>query len=219
MASDTLSPGLHTFGVGQNTLSYHITPSKKADSRLWIQQAIAWGPGRCFYVNTLAPLLSEHFTVLDFSPRGSDESTRPKDAAGNDDPSKMSCTHELADLEALREYLGLEAFDVLCGHSQAGVPVLLYAALYPNRVQTLIPIGTLILGFDNSKTFAHYRDMRSPLPPWQKSYEAWTRFRQSPPKTDEEFGAIFRELVPSYLTNPERDTYDLPARLQSRNSC
>lgn len=215
MAAGKLSPGVHTFPFGQNTLSYHITPSKIPNSRLWIQQAISWGPGRCLYVNTLAPLLSEHFTVLDFSPRGSDESTRPRDAAGNDDASQMSCTHVLADLEALREHLGLDAFDVLCGHSQAGVPILLYAALYPTKVQNLIPIGTLVLGFDSSKTFAHYREIRSPLPPWQKSYEAWTRFRETPPKTDEEFGAIFTELVPSYLTNPERDTYETVMKQRS----
>lgn len=202
-----LSPGVHTFHTGQNILSYHVTPWKNENSRLWVQQAIAWGPGRGFYARTLAPLLSEHFTVLDFSPRGSDESTRPKDADGNDDPSQMSCTAMLADLEALRQHLGLDAFDILSGHSEAGVPVLLYAALYPTRVETLVPLGTFMLGFDQSRNFEHYRQIRSSLPLWKNSYDAWTQFVQSPPQTDDEFQTVFAEMVPSYLVNPDRDRY------------
>lgn len=216
MAVELMSPGVHTFRAGQSILSYHVTPSKKKNSRLWVQQAIAWGPGRNFYVKTLAPLLSDRFTVLDFSPRGSDESTRPKDAAGNDDPSQMSCTAMLDDLEALRQHLGLEAFDILGGHSQAGVPVLLYAALYPNRVQNLVPIGTFMLSFDQSQTFEHYRKIRSSQSPWMKSYEAWARFRQTPPKTDEEFREVFVDMVPSYLVNPDRDRC-VQERVDSQN--
>ncbi|KAK4495002.1 hypothetical protein PRZ48_013329 [Zasmidium cellare] len=205
MAVELLSPGTHTFRAGEGILSYHVTPSKKENSRLWVQQAIAWGPGRNLYVKTLAPLLSEHFTVLDFSPRGSDESTRPKDAAGNDDPSQMSCTAMLDDLEALRQHLGLEAFGILSGHSQAGIPVLLYAALYPTRVQNLVAIGSGMLNFDQSQSFEHYRKIRSPLPPWKKSYEAWTQFQQTPPKTDEELREVLIEIMPSNLVNPDRD--------------
>ncbi|KAF2167865.1 hypothetical protein M409DRAFT_22013 [Zasmidium cellare ATCC 36951] len=203
--ADKLSDGIHTFQAGDNTLSYHITPSKKPNAPLWVTQSIHWGPGRQVYVNTLAPILSKHYTVLDFSPRGNDESSRPKNASGIDDPSAMSVTHVTDDLESLRKYLSLEAFPILAGHSLAGVSILLYASLYPTRVETLVPIAAgIFAGYDGTAVWNHFRDIRSSQPQWKSSYERWATAKTNPPQTDEDFGQFLMDVLPSYLADPEK---------------
>ncbi|KAK4495666.1 hypothetical protein PRZ48_012934 [Zasmidium cellare] len=186
---DKLSPGIHTFQAGDNlTLSYHITPSKKSNAPLWVTQSIHWGPGRQYTVNKLAPILSKHYTVLDFSPRGADESSRPKDASGNDDPSAMSPSTSWPDTA-----------------SQAGVGVLLYASLYPTRVKTLIPIAAgIFAGYDGTEVFNRFRDARASQPKWKSSYERWATSKTNPPQNDEEFAQFLMDVLPSYLGDPDQ---------------
>lgn len=212
---DQLSPGVHTFKAGEKTLSYHAIPSKKPNAPLWVTQAIHWGPGRQQYVKTLAPILSKHYTVLDFSPRGSDESFRPKDDSGNDDPSAMSVTNVTEDLESLRKHLGIETFHVLSGHSLAAVSVLLYASLHPTRVKNLIPIASgLFWDFDGTATWNHYRDLRSSQPQYAKAYERWASAKSDPPTNDEEFFRFLMDVLPSYVVDPERDCPTLVAAFE-----
>lgn len=213
-----LSAGVHTFEAGDITLSYHITPSKEANAPLWVTQSIHWGPGRQIYVNTLTPVLSKHYTVLDFSPRGSDESSRPKDADGNDDPSGMSVTNVTDDLESLRKYLDIEAFHILSGHSLAGVSILLYASLYPTRVKTVIPIAAgIFAGYDGTAVWNHYRDIRSSLPQYKSAYERWASAKEKPPQTDEEFAQFLMDVLPSYLADPDTSLASTRAGFEGSN--
>lgn len=65
----------------------------------------------------------------------------------------MSSTAITADLESVRQHLGLEVLDTLADHSQAGVLFLPYAAIFPRRVENLVAIGSYMLGFDHMVSF------------------------------------------------------------------
>jgi pimeloyl-ACP methyl ester carboxylesterase len=92
------------------------------------------GPG--FSGATLGDLggLEESFELLVVDPRGTGRSPRPSDGGyGNDD--------YVADLDELREQLGLEAIDLL-GHSHGGFVAMSYAAAHPDRVRRLVLVAT-----------------------------------------------------------------------------
>ena len=150
----------------------------------------------------LAPLFTDYFTVITFSPRSSDQSSPPKDADGNDDPTKMSSTSMAEDLESLRTYLDIPTFPVLMGHSNAGSISLAYAELHPDRVEKLVLIGGQLLGYDGSATFKKFAEERAPKEPFKKAYETWGA---GLPKTDEEFHTFLVNVLPSYFVDPDKD--------------
>lgn len=89
------------------------------------------GPGRAgVYLGDLGGL-SDHRTLIIPDTRGSGES------ADATDEESYRCDRLVADVEALREHLGLEQFD-LFGHSAAGALATLYAAAHPERLSHLI---------------------------------------------------------------------------------
>ena len=69
-------------------------------------------------------------------PRGTGGSDRPAD------PRAYAIADYAADLEELREHLGLERM-ILLGHSHGGVVAMEYAATHPDRVERLILASTL----------------------------------------------------------------------------
>jgi proline iminopeptidase len=92
------------------------------------------GPG--FSGATLGDLggLAESFELLILDPRGTGRSPRPPDGSyGLEDYA--------ADLDALREEIGLEQLDLL-GHSHGGFVAMSYAAAHPNRVRRLVLVST-----------------------------------------------------------------------------
>lgn len=83
------------------------------------------------------PLFSNLIDLLQlvyFDHRGQGRSAR-----GN--PETYTLDNNVADLEELRDYLGLEKI-VLIGGSYGGMVALTYATRYPERVQALIVMGT-----------------------------------------------------------------------------
>lgn len=58
-------------------------------------------------------------------------------SAVSDDPATYRCDRQVADIEALREHLGLERVDVLA-HSAGGDIAPIYAARFPQRVRSLV---------------------------------------------------------------------------------
>ena len=76
----------------------------------------------------VTPYLVEHFTVISYDLRGHGESPLPETEFGLDDL--------VADLERLRERLGLEAMH-LAGHSLGGMIGPAYARTHPDRVLSL----------------------------------------------------------------------------------
>ncbi|GIF12039.1 alpha/beta fold hydrolase [Actinoplanes teichomyceticus] len=78
--------------------------------------------------------LSAHRLLLALDLRGTGDSQIPAD------PATYRCDRQVADVEALREHLRLDRFDVL-GHSAGATLALLYAARHPERVRRLVLVN------------------------------------------------------------------------------
>ncbi|WP_326836100.1 alpha/beta hydrolase [Amycolatopsis rhabdoformis] len=74
--------------------------------------------------------LAAHRRLLVLDLRGTGGSAEPTD------PDTYRCDRQVGDVEALREHLGLDRFDLL-GHSAGGSLALLYAAARPERLGRL----------------------------------------------------------------------------------
>jgi proline iminopeptidase len=77
--------------------------------------------------------LDDTFELVLFSPRGSH---------GSDPAQDYALASYVADLEALREHLGVEQFDLL-GFSHGGIVAIAYTAAYGARVGRLLLVDTL----------------------------------------------------------------------------
>ena len=108
--------------------------------RLWIMErgkgspviVIHGGPGmdHASLAADLTMLEAKH-RVIYYDQRGGGRSTLP------DDDALLTIGHHVADLEALRQHLGLEKVTLLA-HSFGPAIAVKYAMLYPNRVQRMI---------------------------------------------------------------------------------
>ncbi|MFJ7127444.1 alpha/beta fold hydrolase [Streptomyces sp. NPDC098101] len=87
--------------------------------------------------------LAAHRRLILLDPRGTGASATP------DDPASYRCDRQVADVEALRAHLGLDAVDVL-GHSAGANLAALYVARHPGRVNRLVLVtpGTGAVGID-----------------------------------------------------------------------
>jgi len=94
------------------------------------------GPGfSSRYFGDLAGL-GESFTLVLLDPRGTGGSDHPADARAYDTADYV------ADLDELREHLGLERM-LLLGHSHGGVVAAAYGAAHPERVEKLVLASTV----------------------------------------------------------------------------
>jgi proline iminopeptidase len=104
-----------------------------------IQKSVAFllhgGPGadHSSYKPTFSPL-SEHLQLVYFDHRGQGRSAR-----GN--KNTYTLDNNVEDMEALRQYLGLDKIIVI-GSSYGGMVALNYAINYPEKVEKLIVIAT-----------------------------------------------------------------------------
>lgn len=78
--------------------------------------------------------LSEHRLLLIPDLRGTGDSAVPAD------PATYRCDRQVGDVEALREHVRLDRFDLL-GHSAGATLALLYAIRHPERVRSLILVN------------------------------------------------------------------------------
>lgn len=87
--------------------------------------------------------LSSHRRLVMLDLRGTGDSGIPTD------PATYRCDRQVADVEALRDHLGLDRVDVLA-HSAGGDLAILYAARHPERVRslTLVTARARALGVD-----------------------------------------------------------------------
>ena len=85
--------------------------------------------------------LDDTFDLVFLSPRGS---------AGSDAADDYSLAAYASDLEALREHLGAEQFDLL-GFSHGGMVAMAYAATFEQRVRRLVLAGTLAVWSDEAQ--------------------------------------------------------------------
>ena len=96
------------------------------------------------------------FDLLFLSPRGS---------AGSDPADDYSLASYAADVEALREHLGVEQLDLL-GFSHGGMVAMAYAAAYGPRVRRLVLAGTLALWDDEAQAAMERRIEARRGEPW-----------------------------------------------------
>jgi proline iminopeptidase len=116
------------------------------------------GPGfSSRYFHDLAGL-GEDFKLILLDPRGTGGSDRPAD------PRAYTTADYVADLDELREHLGLERM-LLLGHSHGGVVAAAYAAAHPDRVDRLVLASTLArFGEDQWREMAQMMEARSGEP-------------------------------------------------------
>jgi pimeloyl-ACP methyl ester carboxylesterase len=94
------------------------------------------GPGfSSLYLSDLGGL-DEHLELILLDPRGTGASDRPGG------PNGYAIADYTADLEELREHLGLERMSVL-GHSHGGIVAMDWAAKYPDHADHLVLASTL----------------------------------------------------------------------------
>ena len=85
--------------------------------------------------------LDDAFELLLFSPRGSH---------GSDPADDYALTSYVADVEALREHLGMEQLDLL-GFSHGGIVAMAYAAAHGQRIRRLVLAATLAVWGDEAE--------------------------------------------------------------------
>jgi pimeloyl-ACP methyl ester carboxylesterase len=99
--------------------------------------ALHGGPGNASdYMLSLEQLASPSVAVVNYDQRGTGQSTEPSRGFGME--------RYVADLDAVRNALGVESVHVF-GHSWGGVVALRYAAAHPERVRSLILMGSGVL--------------------------------------------------------------------------
>jgi len=174
--------------VGDGQLVYWETsgnPNGKPAIALHAGPGVGSSPGRR---RSFAP---ERYRLVQFDQRGCGRST-PSVA----DPSislEHNTTHHLiADIERLREHLGIERW-LVWGASWGATLALAYAQHFPERVSELVPVSTMLSRRSDVHWLYHEAGRFFP--------EAWARFRAGVP--EEERG----DLVAAYhrLLNVQPD--------------
>ena len=113
------------------TLHVRIAGNSKSGN---ILIAINGGPGQSSrYMVSLEQLASAEFAVVTFDQRGTGRSTAPSDG--------YALLKYVADLEAVREAVGAEKVNVL-GHSWGGIVAMRYTTVHPQRVRSIILMGS-----------------------------------------------------------------------------
>lgn len=134
--------------------------------------------------------LDDTFELVLFSPRGSH---------GSDPADDYALASYVADLEALREHLGVDRFDLL-GFSHGGIVAIAYAAAFGSRLRRLVLAATLAVWSDEAEA-AMQRTMESRRgEPWfaeaQKAIEEEQAGEFSSP---EELVANVQQQIPLYF--------------------
>ena len=144
-----------TFTAPDGTeLAYHVTGEGEP------LLCLPGGPMRASaYLGDLGGLPGRQLITLDL--RGTGDSAVPAD------PATYRCDRQVADVEALREHLGLERVDLLA-HSAAGDLAILHAARHPERVSALVLITARAraLGVDFTVEHRGQAAARRTAEPW-----------------------------------------------------
>ncbi len=96
--------------------------------------AVNGGPGQSSrYMASLEQLAGAELAVVTYDQRGAGQSTEPSDGYG--------LLNYVADLEAVREAVGAEKIHIL-GHSWGGIVAMRYTTVHPQRVRSIILMGS-----------------------------------------------------------------------------
>jgi proline iminopeptidase len=187
---DKLAPGEHSADL----VGIHFWYRVAGHGPLLVVQAPGWGVGSEYLQNGLA-VLEKTFTVIYYDPRGSVRSGRPTDA------KLMSTDDMIEDLDRLRSYWGLDSITVL-GHSHGGAIALGYAIQHPEFVRKLILVDTCTEDHDFTAERQQAIAERKDDPRFKDAIAVMTG--GTDPKTDEEFDAYLKKILPLYFYDPAR---------------
>ena len=113
------------------TLYAKIAGNVKAEN---ILIAINGGPGQSGrYMDSIDKLVGDNLALVTYDQRGTGQSSKPT--------SGYELLKYVEDLEAVREAVGAEQVHVL-GHSWGGIITMRYATVHPNRVRSIILMGS-----------------------------------------------------------------------------
>ena len=116
------------------TLHVRIAGDPKAGDVLI---ALHGGPGNSSdYMLSLEQLASAELAVVTYDQRGTGQSTEPTNG--------YAMRNYIADLEAVRQAIGAESVHLL-GHSWGGLVATRYATVHPQRVSSIILMGSGVL--------------------------------------------------------------------------
>src|SRR4051794_8577963 len=157
------------------------------------------GPGfSSRYFGDLAGL-GESFTLILFDPRGTGGSDRPAD------PRAYTTEDYVADLEELREDLGLERM-LLLGHSHGGVVAAAYASAHPERVDRLVLASTLArLAEEQEAEMVRMMEARTDQPWYSEARKAIEREQAGDFDGEEELQELVRLEMPFYFAQYGED--------------
>jgi proline iminopeptidase len=109
---------------------------------------LSGGPGDyCDYLLPVASEVAKHSRAILLEQRGTGRSLPPQI-----DKDTISLALSLADIESLREHLGIKSWTVI-GHSAGGVLAMRYAAAYPERIRTLVLLDSAPVAFEYLTAF------------------------------------------------------------------
>lgn len=164
------------------------------------------GSGR--YFGGLSGLATERKVLL-LDPRGTGASDRPAD------PHAYELSDYAADIEAVREHLGLERLDLL-GHSHGGFVAMAWAGAHPERV------GRLVLANTAPRFTDAIRRVRQAImeshagEPWFADAVAALEAHQAGQYADDaELAALLEREMPFYFARWDDDARAAAALLQA----
>jgi len=155
--------------------------------------AVHGGPGMSSdYMASLEQLAGDKLAVVTYDQRGTGRSTSP-----SDDPANYSLQKYIEDLEAVRQAIGVEQVH-LFGHSWGGVVAMRYATVYPQKVRSIVLMGS------GAPSLQAARDAQA-----HKSQRIAALQQQGiiPAKL-----ASVRDILPSYFSDPH---FEPPDELQN----
>jgi proline iminopeptidase len=144
------------------------------------------GPGcSSAYFGDLPELAARRTLVL-LDPRGTGGSDRPAD------PSDYDLEQYVADVEAVREHLGLERLDLL-GHSHGGFVAMAWAGAHPDRVARLVLASTAPRFIDEIRDAQRQRiGSHHGQPYFEDAMQALQAHQRGEYADDEELGELRR---------------------------
>lgn len=188
-----LAAGEHWADLGEVRLWYRVA----GRGPYVVVSSVNWGAGTAYlqHADGIAPL-ERDYTMIYVNSRGTPPSSRPADAR------RMSTSHMVDDLEALRRYLGLPTVDLL-GHSGGAMIVLGYAQRYAAHARKLLLVdGALLDAFPLPRT-GEIIDSRRGDPRFAQAIARSDRPKFAP--TDTGFTQYLADILPLYFHDPEKN--------------
>jgi pimeloyl-ACP methyl ester carboxylesterase len=126
-------PHFREFKVRAESVSLYVRIAGNLESGN-VLMAVNGGPGQSsHYMVSLEQLAGKEFAVVTYDQRGTGRSSKPYD--------DYSLLHHAADIEAIREAIGVGKIHIM-GHSFGGIITLRYATLHPQRVRSIVLMGS-----------------------------------------------------------------------------